>query len=390
MTKKIIVVQKDFSVGGIATACMNFISKVSKTDVDLTLVSFDEIEEDIPNNVHFIKACKQLRYFAKSNSESQKIGFGFRLCWLINRILCKIFGNKYLLKAALSHQPGILGEYDLAISFAPSTDGKSLCVGNSEFVLEKINAKTKVVVFHNDFCSAGLNTKFVIDRLAKFDKILCVSKSCAKSMKNTLPSLSTKIDFLYNFADVEKIVEKSKEKQCEYNNEYFNIVSVSRLSEEKAHMRSLKVFKHLHDTYGNFIWHIVGDGKERNALEDFVRANDMQDYVKFYGSKDNPYPYIKNADLFYLGSYHEAAPMVYGESMILGCPVLTTNTCSSKEMIPPEYGYICENSEEGIYNGLKEVLENPKLVAEKRENLKSFQYDNDAIVEKLLDLIKEK
>lgn len=386
---KVAIVQKDFYIGGISTACINLLNHLSKeNDIELTLFTFDKIKEGLlPQNVKVVYV-NSLKLFAVSNADSKNRGLFFRLRWLFVRLWCKFFTNSIPLKIALKKQRKVNEYFDLAISFSPSTGNRIFSFGSSEFVLEKLNAKTKCVMFHNDFCSSGLNNKFVVDGLSRFDKILCVSKSCAESMKNALPLITNKIDFLYNFTNEEVIKQKSNDFQVAYPDNVVNIVSVARLGEEKAHMRSLKIFKELRINYKNFIWHIVGDGKERNSLECFVRDNNMQDYIRFYGKKENPFPYIKNAYIFYLGSYHEAAPMVYAEAMLLGCPVITTNTCSAVELVPPEYGYICENSEDGIYNGLKEVLSNPKSVTEKRNNLKSFSYNNGAIVEKLIGLIK--
>lgn len=385
---KIAIVQKDFYIGGISSACISLLEFLSKEkDIETTLFTFDKVKGvELPDNVNVVYANKSLNVFAVSNAESKKRGLFFRLKWLFVRLWCKLFTNKIPFKIALKKQKKIDTQFDLAIAFSPSTNNRTFSFGAAEFALEKINARTKCVIFHNDFVSSGLNTEFVVNGLSKFDKILCVSKSCSESMKQALPYLNNKIDFLYNFIDIERIKQKADEFQVSYPKDTINIVSVSRLSAEKAHLRSLIIFKQLREKYKNFAWHIVGDGKERETLERFVAENDMQDYIHFYGSQVNPYPYMKNADLFYLGSYHEAAPIVYAESMTLYCPVLTTKTCSAYELVG-DLGFVCENSEEGIYKALKELLQNNKTLKEKRELLSDYVYDNDTISKKLNDLI---
>ena len=52
-----------------------------------------------------------------------------------------------------------------------------------------------------------------------------------------------------------------------------------------------------------------------------------------------------------------------------------------------DLGFVCDNNEQDIYDKLKFVLQNPQLIQQKREGLKSFDYNNDAIVKKLLSLI---
>lgn len=384
---KIAVVQKDFYTGGIPSSCISFLNCMSKESwCELTLFTFDKIKDGlIPNNVNIVYTDKHLNLFAISNAESKKRGLFFRIRWLLLRVWCKFFTNKIPLRMALRKQNKIEEEFDIAISFAPSSSTRTLSVGTSEFVLEKLKAKKKVVLYHNDFSSSGLNTKFVVDGLSKFDKILCVSKSCAENMRQALPNLNNKIDFLYNFVDAEKIKQKAVAEQVLYPSGVINIVSVSRLSEEKAHMRSLEVFKELREEYKNFIWHIVGDGKERASLEQFVAKNDMQDYVRFYGNQENPYPYIKSADLLYLGSYHESFGLVLVEAFILGVPVVTTETRASNEVVG-NFGFICENSKNGILGGLAELLCNNEKVKLKTELLKNYKYDNAKIVEKIKEL----
>ena len=74
--------------------------------------------------------------------------------------------------------------------------------------------------------------------------------------------------------------------------------------------------------------------------------------------KKNPFPYVAKADVFLLPSFHEAAPMVFGECWALGIPVISTETSSAREMVEEnKIGIVCQNSEEGIYKALKQFLD---------------------------------
>ena len=108
----------------------------------------------------------------------------------------------------------------------------------------------------------------------------------------------------------------------------------------------------------------------------------MQEYIHLYGNQDNPYPYIKAANLFYLGSFHEAAPMVYAEAMTLGVPVLTTNTCSAEELVG-EKGFVCENDENGIYKEFESVFECPQKLNEKKDEIKNYKVNNEKIIDRM-------
>ena len=124
-------------------------------------------------------------------------------------------------------------------------------------------------------------------------------------------------------------------------------------------------------------------------MEKIIKENSMEGNVILYGNQPNPFPYVKGADLFFLPSLHEAAPMVYAEAMTLGVPVLTTDLVSSKELVG-DLGFECYNSDEGVYEGLKFVLTNKREITKKKEMLKNYHYDNEKIKEKLYKMVNKK
>ena len=77
--------------------------------------------------------------------------------------------------------------------------------------------------------------------------------------------------------------------------------------------------------------------------------------VMLLGEQSDPYQYLIQADWLLVPSFHEAAPMVFDEAMLMGIKVITTNTTSAEEMIGCEQGIVCENSTDGIVRVLKRV-----------------------------------
>jgi len=141
-------------------------------------------------------------------------------------------------------------------------------------------------------------------------------------------------------------------------------LTVSRLTSEKGLLRAMNVIKKLHDIKLDFKWHIVGDGPLKSFLREYTYNNSLSDIVVFYGDDQNPYKYMKNANALLVPSFHEAAPMVIEEAIILGLYVVTTNTLSAAEMVSSDdIGNICENNEDGLYNSLKKLItERPKIL----------------------------
>ena len=132
--------------------------------------------------------------------------------------------------------------------------------------------------------------------------------------------------------------------------------------------------KELKDKYH---YTIIGDGVERPIVEEKIHQYGLEEQITLLGELSNPYGYLKAADLLLIPSVSEAAPMVIGEAACLGTPVLSTRTSSAEEMITePGYGWVCENSTDGLILALRELLENTEQITQKKKMLADVQMDN--------------
>ena len=173
-----------------------------------------------------------------------------------------------------------------------------------------------------------------------------------------------------------------------YDKSEFNIVTVARLSAEKGIERALEAVKRCMKSGYKLHYYIVGSGDQAEHLKELTGDYGLENAVTFYGNQSNPYPYMKNADLFLLPSYHEAAPMVFDEAACLGVPVLATETTSTDEMITESgSGFVCKNSQDGIADGLMKVLKNPDSLVEIKKSLKNRQFTNQDKINKVSEII---
>ena len=137
------------------------------------------------------------------------------------------------------------------------------------------------------------------------------------------------------------------------------------------------------------LW-ILGEGWGRPQLEELIQKYQLTN-VKLLEFKENPYQYIKQGDLFVCSSVNEGFSLVIAEAMILGLPIISTNCAGPNELLEfGEYGLLVDNSEDGLYKGLKQLLTNKDLLSYYREKSKKrvpffdAQYCIDKI-EQLLD-----
>ena len=101
---------------------------------------------------------------------------------------------------------------------------------------------------------------------------------------------------------------------------------------------------------------LIGKGSNTKQYEQIIREKHL-DNIIMLGPKKNPYPYFKLSDCFILSSQFEGYPVVFIESQILELPIITTNVSDSKKDIDGKFGQVVENSEEGVYRGMKNFLE---------------------------------
>ena len=103
-------------------------------------------------------------------------------------------------------------------------------------------------------------------------------------------------------------------------------------------------------------------GSDAKKLKKYIDNNDLEN-VKLLGYQENPYKYIKKADIFVCSSRAEGFSTVVSEAVILGKTIVTTECSGMREILGKnaEYGIICKNEEKDLYENLKRVLENKKI-----------------------------
>ncbi len=385
--KKIMFVINDLKIGGVQTSLLNLLNEIHNL-YDVTLLVFNcngESEKLIPDNVKLIRLNYPFKYLGMSQKDASK-----KMSTLIQRtfltVISKVFGRHIAILLMCPFQTKLYG-YDVAISFLHEGGIKSFYGGCNEFVLKKVNATKKITWLHCDFKLSGANNAKSKKIYEQFDAIAACSTGVAERFIECMPHLSEKTVAIRNCNNYENIKQLS-EHPIQYDNSYFNLITVARLSEEKGIERAIKAVKEcVHKGY-KIRYHIVGDGAQKSELKKITSELNLNDNVIFYGSQENPYKYMKNADLLVLTSYHEAAPMVFDEAAFLGLPVLATKTTSTDEMISDcSHGFVCDNNDDAISKKLEWILKNPSELKKIKEVLINEFFDNSAQIEKFCTLI---
>lgn len=221
-----------------------------------------------------------------------------------------------------------------------------------------------------------------------YDKIVCVSHTVEHSFvqKYRLPGQTTTI---YNPIDVEDIMERGGEK-VSTDNGAKRIISVGRLVNQKGYDRLLKVVRRLHEERHSLQLMILGEGTGRKELEEYIAEHDMKQYVSLPGFKPNPYQEMRSSDLFVCSSRAEGFSLVIAEAMVLGLPVISTYCSGPNELLEEgKYGILTENSEDGLYRGLKGYLTGEITYPAVDSNAVSSRFRPENVMNQLYQLIEK-
>lgn len=215
------------------------------------------------------------------------------------------------------------------------------------------------------------------NKINRFDYICTVSEEMRIQLKEIFLNLTNSQVTIYNPIDFETIENKAfkrenltLDEEKLLNSSY--ICSVGRLDEGQ------KDFNTLINAYANLKNKskideklvLVGDGPDREKLENLVKELKLENDIMFLGKKSNPYIWIKNSKVFILSSKYEGLPTVLIEALVLDIPSISSNCLTG----PAE---ILENGKYGeLFNigNAKELEEKILLTLEKREKIKTRDY----------------
>lgn len=263
------------------------------------------------------------------------------------------------------------------------------------------NLESKKTIFvHNDLSKelkskSNIHKNSLLEVYKKFDNIVLIRESLINSIKPFLNKEDYgKIKLIHNFNNIEVILEM-KDKEIKFSETtYSNIsleklnkilndknsrkfINIARFSKEKGLDRLIKAFDTISIQNENVYLIIIGGyGKQFEEIKKLVKKSSNR--IILIQDLENPYPILYKSDCFILSSYYEGLPMTIMEALILDKKVISTNIEGPKEFLEKGYGYLVDNSQEGLTKGMNDFLNN------KLNNLKQFdaqEFNNKALKE---------
>lgn len=381
LRKKILFINGHLNVGGCERSLVNLLKHMDYEKYEVELLLFEGLGvylNEIPKEVK-IKFCDiHNTYGSVLSSLNNCIRkrdwkcFQLRLMILMKK-LCGERAMRYAANVMLGKH-----SYDCVIAYRPGFA--------SELAAYSINSKKRITWWHH---GEWLGDAQAYAKMGQYmNQIITVSDSCKAMLAELFPKLQDKIVCIPNILDVEEIAGKVSTNP--YMDNRFHIVSVGRLSEEKHFVDIIPVLLALLEKEHDVRWHLIGDGPEREQIQHMVKKNNLQNYLILEGSKENPYPYIANADLFVHPSYVESQGLSILEAMTLGIPVVVTKSAGPVEYLVDKYnGILTEQTPQSLTECVLNMVEDYVLYNEIKNNTSCPErFSSKSVIRKIEEIIE--
>lgn len=275
-------------------------------------------------------------------------------------------------KAIKLFKPDIIHAHDNRATIIASLFSKKIKIishihGNNR-IMNNLNIKSALF----NFCSKRIN------------KFIWVSDSSLNDYYFN-QNLKNKSIVLYNVIDSNEIILKSKQYTI---NENFDLIYLGRIGYPKNPEKLIEVIKLIKKQKNNIKVAIVGDGEEREKIEELINNYNLRKNIKMYGFQSNPYPILNSSKIMIMTSIYEGTPMSALEAQLFGKPIISTPVDGLKKIIINDYnGYLTDNTNEMAIK-ICEWLNNSKIY--KKLSINSFnQFNSFMNIEKYMNIISK-
>lgn len=251
--------------------------------------------------------------------------------------------------------------------------------GYERHIIHIINAfdAKKAIYTHNDLLKErktrnNIHVPSLKKAYRQYDRIVIIRESMREEIKKNIPGVDdTKIVVAHNLNNLELIKRRAKKKVTFDDDTYCNIeldelnsvlqnknvlkfIDIARFSPEKGLDQLIFAFNRFRKENPDAYLIIVGGhGKDFDAICALAESEETKNVI-IIRSISNPYPILAKCDCFVLSSHYEGLPMTIMEALILDKKVISTNIPGPSEFLSQGYGYLVEDSVDGILKGMQE------------------------------------
>ena len=390
MKKKILFITEALWIGGIETALVNLLRRMDYDKYDVTclvLRGYLDMADRLPaqcrlvaadrdRTITFTEPYKFSRLYHLTEHAENPSRLHRAMMWATPAI--RWLENRLYIRYIREQMQG--QHFDTCVIYSDRT---------AETAVRAIDAHRYLLFYHH-----GAMRREYHDEIGyrKADKIITVSNFVERQLRRFRPKYADKMMTLHNLTDMDGIQAKAEAPMgAEFDSSNFHIVSCGRVSREKGMDLAVEACAKLVEMgHDNIHWWIIGGGPEFQKLRDQVAACHLEDHMTLLGMQDNPYPFIRRADLYVQPSRFEGYPMTVLEALILGKPVVSTDNGGAGELLTDgKNGRLCPIDADAIAQTIHSLLAKPDELSQLRKNIETTDMDAEnrqtmASLEKIL------
>lgn len=365
--KKILFLIHDLDHGGAEKVLVNLVNNMDRTKFDITVLALfgDGVNEQfLDRNIKYMTVFDKM---LPANSH-----------WM------KLFSPKQL------HKWFIKEHYDIEIAYleGPAVRIISGCLDKNTKLISWIHC---TMHSKKEFSIGFRSYKEAQKCIGHFNNNVFVSQGVKEAFEKYCDIKNSVV--LYNTNESDKIIAMADEVVDKglFCDNGIKLIGVGKIEEVKGFERLAHVHKKLIEDGYPVHTYILGEGKKQEEITLFLENEGIKNSFHFLGYQTNPYKFMKNSDIFVCSSYSEGFSTATTEALIVGTPVVTTLVSGMKELLGNgnEWGIVTENSEEALYKGIKQLLDDPNMYLYYKDRAvergKTFSKENTVrAVEKML------
>ena len=303
-------------IGGAMTSLVNFVYALDtgRYDVDLMFYESDPNRRyGIKEEINIIPQGMVHEKYSPGNVLSKALSPSYALARLQYVYYRYVRHNKPRAVQIMSRQGcrysrPLDGEYDVAVAYE-----LNWCMN---YIMTRVKARKKVLWHHIEYEKRGLDYRVDRKCFDKSDAMVFVSEKVMADHLRAHPEHRGKCFFIPNLLTSAYVRDRGDEYEAELpfdvGEDCLKLVTVARVSfEHKGHDRAVTAFARLkgEGLTDRVRWLIIGGGRDMDKLKEMIAAAGLEKNIFPIGVRDNPIPYMKKCDAFFLPSRYEGKPM---------------------------------------------------------------------------------
>lgn len=214
-----------------------------------------------------------------------------------------------------------------------ANSGRDLALAN---YIKKYKEHTGII-FRRGLDKTIANNYFNRLKYKKVDLIIVNSAATGNTIRHSFPWFPPKsILLVYNPIDSQafsKFQPQDIRQQLHIPATAKVLGIIGRLTRQKGHGYALEVLRQLKNIYPDVYLLIVGEGEEKNSLQNKINSLNLSGHCRLVGHVDQIQPYYQAVDVVLIPSLFEGFCFTAIEAQLLERPVVAFNTSSLPEVV---------------------------------------------------------